>query len=170
MVFEVKGLFPTTPFGFSVLALGLGLLLAGCVAVGWMMVYFRTSVKPAGLGAGDRIMTLEYGAYLKYREAVDQIFRAFQSNTLSFKDAHTAWAAILRAAASLASGSNMEVATVRDIRARFQWWPALADTLEMCEGTVFSAGDNRDVHLFTKNYTQVVSVLQDLKPAGRWFL
>lgn len=162
--------YPTTSFGMNVLAIGTGLLVLGLALLGWMMIYFKTSILPQALSPEATRLTLEEKAYNFYRESADKIYWQTRSDDMSFRDAHVAWAAILRGAASLASGHNLEVVTAWEMEALLPHWTRLHEAIGLCESVAF-APHNADIHSaddIDRSYGIVVSVLQQLHPGPRW--
>lgn len=166
----MTGLYPPTSFSMAVLALGVGLLIGAIVAIGWMMIYFRTTRRPDEISPEATRLTLEEKAYRQYREALDTLNADYAAGAISYRDIHTAWAAIIRAAASLASGYNIEVATASDIRRAFPAWPQLADTIEACEQVTFVDDDRLqpDNDQLQRNFSSVVTVVNRLAPQQGW--
>lgn len=163
-------LIPPVPFGSATLGIGIVCAIVSLILIGWMMIYYRTSIPPKEISPTVKRLTLEEEAYRKYQQALDELTVSFMNGSMSFQQVHTAWSAILRAAASLASGRHIEVATVGDIRASFPGWPQLAKAIETCEDVTFSQDEDVTVDddIFKRHLAQVASVLHQLHPGPRW--
>ena len=116
----------------------LGALLI-VVAVAWVvtvLVLYRMRL----VAAKPRLKTLGQLQRDRYNRHIAQISSEFQAGELSARDAHFALAALIRAAATEKTGSNIESQTPTEVAANLEAWPALSAALKWCEDETFPAG------------------------------
>lgn len=131
-------LIPTSAFSIFVLAIGLGLILSALSLMGWLMVHYRSTARPAELDDEATALTLEDKTYIFYRTALANARQSLDAGKVSVHDTYIQSAAILRAALTLASQRNCEVMTVKEIALAFPHAPGIAGCLDRLENAVYS--------------------------------
>lgn len=108
------------------------------VAVAWvvtMVILYRVRLtKPKAA-----IRTLGQLQRRRYNRHIDEVRDQFLSGNLTAREAHFALAALIRAAATEKTGSNIEAQTAREVAESLPQWPVLAISLRWCEDETFPA-------------------------------
>lgn len=111
---------------------GVLVLSATLVWIGvWVIRWLRSS---RGLEEDQvTLIPLDEKRRQRYLGFIDEVEGRLQSKDLNEREVHLAIAGILRALGTERSGSDLETATVDEIRRIVPSWPELANALEACE-------------------------------------